>query len=374
MEAGRRVWALVLALLGTSLVAPASAQQPRISIDAGAVNMQYADSIDATAIAVTPSIWINSPRAYLNTTGTVSEFSGGGWSVQGSAGGSLFTPRAGLFAGEFEGNAGGSTRNDASRTGQLLASARAHLSSDTRGLWLGAGFGGTWDGVEWRNVRQGEAAAWVQVNNASALLSATPVVIDDSIRYTDAQLSGALNLARVDLDASAGVRSGSRLPTLGGTAKSWGSVSITGWIASRIALVGSAGTYPVDLTQGFPGGRFASLSIRFGSRRFTPSHEAVFAPVARNAFALRNADSGKREIRIRNPGANSVEIMGDFTDWIPMALQSEGGEWWSIRLPIKPGIHEMNVRFNGGSWIVPPGLQKKSDDFGSSVGIVVVEM
>ena len=336
--------------------------------------MQYADSIDANAIAVTPAFWIDSRRASFSSTATLSQFSGGGWSAQGAGSGSLYTSRVGSFSGEIEGSAGGRTRNDASRTGQLLASARAHLSTDTRGIWLGAGFGGTWDGVEWRNVRQGEAAAWMQVSNASAFLSATPVVVDDSIRYTDAQLTGALNLPRVDLGASAGFRTGSRLPTLGGSAKSWGSVSITGWIASRIALVASGGTYPVDLTQGFPGGRFASLSIRFGSRRFTPSHESARTTLPLNAFALRTVNNGVREIRIRNASANKVEIMGDFTEWAPVALESDGTGWWSIRLAIKRGIHEMNVRFNGRNWTVPEGLQRKSDEFGGAVGVLVVEM
>jgi len=374
LEAGCRTWALFLSLLGGTLAAPASAQQPGFSIDAGALSMQYADSIDATAFALTPSLWIESARTSLTTTGTFSEFSGGGWSAQGSAAGSVFTRRRGWFLGELEGNAGGSTRNDASRTGQLLASARAHLSADNRGAWLGAGFGGTWDGVEWRNVRQAEAAVWAQGTNASALVSLTPIVVDDSIRYADTQISGALNLSRVDLNASAGIRAGSRLPTLGGSAKSWGSVSVTGWLASRIALVASAGTYPVDLTQGFPGGRFASLSIRFGSRRFTPSHEAVLEALPRNVFAVRNAGSSMRDIRIKVPAASSVEIMGDFTDWKPVSLQSEGGEWWAVRVPIKAGIHELNMRVDGGNWTVPRGLTKKSDEFGGAVGVLVVSM
>jgi hypothetical protein len=357
-----------------ALAAPAFAQHPRFSVDAGALNMQYADSVDANAIAVTPSLWIDTRRASLITIATLSEFSGGGWSAQGSAVGSLFTRKRKLFLAEFEASAGGSTRNDASRTGQLLGIARAHLSTATRGAWIGAGFGGTWDGVEWRNVLQGEAAAWVAVANASASLSATPVVVDDSIRYTDTQISGALNFSRVDLDASAGFRGGSQLPTLGGTAKSWGSASITGWITSHIALVAGAGTYPVDLTQGFPGGRFASFSIRFGSRRFSPSREPKAEPMSPSLLTLRNAGEGKRQIRIRLPAASTVEIMGDFTDWAAIALQQEENGWWSARLPIKAGIHEMNVRIDSGSWTVPPGLPRKSDEFGGSVGVLVVEM
>lgn len=336
--------------------------------------MQYADSVDANAIAVTPSLWIDSRRASLATIATLSEFSGGGWSAQGSADGSFFTRRRGLFLGEFKANAGGSTRNDASRTGQLLGTVRAHVTNDTRGVWIGAGLGGTWDGIEWRNVLQGEAAAWIQAANASAALSATPIVVDDSIRYTDTQISGALNFSRVDLDASAGFRAGSQLPTLGGTAKSWGSVSITGWIASHIALVASAGSYPVDLTQGFPGGRFASFSIRFGSRRFSPVRELKVEPLPQNVFTLRNVSGAMREIRIKAPATASVEVMGDFTNWSALPLQAEGNGWWSARLPIKAGIHEMNMRVDGGTWTVPPGLPGKSDEFGSSVGVLVIEM
>ena len=374
MEAGRRKWAIVLSLLGGQLAAPASAQQPRISIDAGALNMQYADSIDANAIAVTPSLWIDSRRASFSSTATLSQFSGGGWSAQGSADGSLFTRRVGFLLGEFEGSAGGSTRNDASRTGQLLASVRAHYATDTKGLWIGAGAGGTWDGTTWRSVRQGEAAAWTRVNNTSASITATPVVVDDSIHYTDAQIFGSMNLSRVDLDASAGFRTGNRLPTLGGTAKSWGSATVTGWIASRIALVASAGTYPVDLTQGFPGGRFASLSIRIGSRRIAPSSEPSITAPLRKSFVVRNVASGKREIRIREASARTVEIMGDFTDWNAVSLERGGDGWWTVTLPIPKGVHEMNVRINGGSWAIPEGLPRKSDEFGGAVGVLIVGM
>ena len=374
MEAGRRVWAIILSLLGGQLAAPASAQQPSFSIDAGALNMQYADSIDANAIAVTPSLWIDARRASFSSTATLSQFSGGGWSAQGSADGSVFTRRIGFLLGELEGNAGGSTRNDASRTGQLLATARAHFAGDTKGLWIGVGAGGTWDGIEWRDVRQGEAAAWTHFGNGTATITATPIIVDDSIRYTDAQIFGSLNLSRVDLDASAGFRSGNRLPTLGGTAKSWGSASITGWIASRIALVASAGTYPVDLTQGFPGGRFASLSIRIGSRRTAPSNEPTRTAPLRSAFVMKNTSPNIREIRIHEPSARTVEIMGDFTTWNPVSLERSESGWWTVALPIPKGIHELNMRINGGPWIVPAGLPRKADEFGSAVGVLLVQM
>jgi hypothetical protein len=366
--------------------AVASAQRSGASLEAGALNMQYADSVKANAVAITPSFWTETDLTSLSGTGTLSEFIDGGWSAQGSADASIFTRRIGFLLGELEGTGGGSTHNDGSRTGQLLGSGRVHIAATDRGMWIGAGVGSTWDGAEWRSVRQGEAAGWVKFGPATAFVSATPVAVNDSIRYTDAQLSASFNLPRVELDASGGFRSGSSLPSIGGNAKSWGSISVTGWIASRLALVASAGTYPVDLTQGFPGGRFASLGLRLGSRRFPPATASVnqiddLRSAARSternssgisAFNTRVAGSGTREIRVRAPAAQSIEIMADFTEWRAVPLQSSGGGWWTVTLPVGPGIHEMNLRIDGGRWTVPPGLPAQSDEFGGSVGVLVI--
>jgi hypothetical protein len=66
--------------------------------------------------------------------------------------------------------------------------------------------------------------------------------------------------------------------------------------------------------------------------------------------------------------------MGDFTDWNAVSLGRGNDGWWTVTLPIPRGIHEVNVRINGGSWAVPAGLPRKSDEFGSAVGVLIVEM
>lgn len=374
---------ILVAMTWMSFGNAAFAQRTGASVDAGALVMRYGDSIDANAIAVTPSFWSDSELASLSVSGTFSEFSGGSWSTQGSADGSVFTRRAGLLLGEIEGSAGGSSHNDGSRTGQLLAIARAHLAAANHGAWIGAGAGGAWDGVIWRSVRQGEAAAWVRSGAATAFVSATPVRVDDSVRYTDAQLSASFNLPVLELGASGGFRSGHNLPTFGGNAKSWGNLSITGWIASRIAIVASAGSYPVDFTQGFPGGRFASLSVRLGSRRFPPATasvreldalKAISTPAPRGGitFSIRSRGGLTHELLVKAPSAMSVEVMGDFTGWKPVSLQSSGSGLWTALLPIESGIHELNVRIDGGTWMVPPGLPAKRDEFGGSVAVLIV--
>jgi hypothetical protein len=368
-----RMSACILAIAGVSFGNAASAQRAGASIDAGALNMRYADSVNANAIAVTPAFWIDGLSTSLSGAGTVSQFIDGGWSAQANASGSLFTRRYSLFLGEIEGTGGGSTNKDGAGTGQVLAIARAHLTSDYRGVWISGGAGSGYDGSSWRSVLQGEAAAWTRFNAATAFASVTPVAIGDSIKYTDAQLSASLNFPVVELTATGGTRSG-------GNAKSWGSASVTAWIASRVAIVASAGTYPVDLTQGFPGGRFASLSLRVGARRFPPATSSVreiedLSVVSRGPrrFELKRVGNGMREVRFRASDATTVELMADFTGWTAVRLVNTGDGWWSATLPISPGIHEVNVRIDGGRWITPPGLQSRADEFGGSVGILIVQ-
>lgn len=364
-----------------SFGAAAFSQQTGASIDAGALNMRYADSITSNAIAITPSAWTESRMSSFRATGTFSEFKSGGWSAQGSGTVSLITPRVGFVLGEIEGNAGGSAHDDGSRTGQLMATGRAHLAAANRGIWLGAGAGSAWDGTTWRKVRQAEAAGWLRFEATTALAFVNPVLLEDSIRYTDTQIAGVINFRQLDLSASAGFRSGRRLAALGGTARSWGSLNVTGWFSSRFAMVASAGTYPVDPTQGYPGGRFVALGVRLGSRRSQPYSSdlynphpglALVNPLEASRFDIRPSTADAREIRVYEPSARSVEIMGDFNDWRPVQLSRAESGWWSIALPVSKGIHEINVRVDGGLWVVPLGLPAKSDEFGGKVGIMVV--
>lgn len=377
----RLAWALAF-IVSQSFGAAAFAQSSGMSIDAGALNMRYADTVNTNAIAVTPALWAESQSGSFNAIGTFSQFTAGGWSVQGAGNGSLFTPRAGLFLGELGVAGGGSSRNDGSRTGQLLGTGRLHIASANQGAWAGAGGGGTWDGSVWRKVQQAEVAGWARFGAGTAFLSATPTIVDDSIHYTDAQASVGFNLPHAELSATGGFRSGSHLPTFGGTATSWGSASVVVWLASRLALIASGGTYPVDLTQGFPGGRFASVAFRLGARRFQPASSSQAYDIGSlsspdnsrgiSYLASHRVRNGVLELRFASADARTVEIMGDMTNWTPVSMTSSGNGVWTVALPMTAGIHELNVRVDGDRWIAPPGLPAKSDEFGGSVGLLVI--
>jgi len=64
--------------------------------------------------------------------------------------------------------------------------------------------------------------------------------------------------------------------------------------------------------------------------------------------------------------------MGDFTAWQPSALVLDAGGWWSATLSIPAGVHRMNIRIDGGPWVVPPGVTSVDDEFSGVVGILAV--
>ena len=151
----------------------------------------------------------------------------------------------------------------------------------------------------------------------------------------------------------------------------------------RIGLVLAAGNYPVDPTQGFPGGRFASLSLRLTQQRRPSSVSIDSAPSvslpevkaspAVIGFVAQHGAGAAVTVRVNAPGAGTVEINADFTNWAPVKLVPAGDDLWTWTLPLKRGKYQMNLRVNGGDWIVPPGLLSMIDEFGGTVGLLVVE-
>jgi hypothetical protein len=143
----------------------------------------------------------------------------------------------------------------------------------------------------------------------------------------------------------------------------------------------SVGNYPADLLQRLPAARFVSLSVRLPSHsRFQRRDDRVGAAtqpvVATDGVILRisNSDSlrGPRVVRVRAPASERLEIMADFTEWLPVALVKTPAGVWEITLAVPPGPHRLNVRLDGGDWVVPTNVARVTDEFGGVVGLVLV--
>lgn len=351
------------------------AQSPSstLSLDVGSSRVRFADSIEATALSLSPALRVVAPRATFSASGTFSRLASAS-SNSGALDGSLFTgSRRGVSA-EVEGVAGGSAHSDGARTGQMLGLARLHLTTAGRGAWIGGGVGRTWDGA-WRGVRQGDVGAWLASETSTFAATLSPTVVDDTIKYADAFLSAHREVDAWALDGSLGFRAGSQIPTLPANRNVWGNVGAILWATPRVGIAASAGTYPVDFTQGFPGGQFVTLSVRFRSP-VAPRTAASAQPTEPESeirrFDATRISGDMHRVRVYATNARSVELTGDVTTWTPVALASDGRGWWTVTLLMPSGTHEVNVRVNGGAWEVPPGLASLRDEFGGTVGLLVV--
>ncbi len=374
-----------LALVTLAATAAAQTTTSRASIDLTAANSRFGNNYSGTSFAASPAFHAEAPKSVFDAGATFSTLAGN-WSIQGGASASLFTPRAGShWMGEGAGSAGGTGHQDGTKTSVISAIARLHFLGARKGLWAGAGGGWASDGLVSRNITQGEAGAWASIPNGTVSAFISPTRMGPGINFTDAEATMHLFQDKAGLDASAGFRTGSSLPITGGDQKVWGSVTGTLWMTRSVAAVVSGGTYPVDFGQGFPGGRFISAGIRIGRipraekvDQFFPEQQTLSPDdhlvAARIAAVLTATPLGRGQARltVSAPAARKVEIMGDFTDWSPMALSRTLDGEWTMTVPMAPGIHEINYRIDGGGWQVPPGLDTRKDEFGGSVGILVV--
>jgi hypothetical protein len=350
----------------------AGAQRARLGVDLGTSSVRYADSIQVAALTVTPAFDLAGRAAFLSGSGTLSQ-SSGAQTFSGTAFGGIAPQLSSRYSIELGGAFGGSSHSDGSRTGQMLGSGRLYVSGGGLGAWGGAGLGRTWDGTKWRGLVQATLGAWLGRPAGSVVVNVSPTSVDDSIRYTDGILTLQRPGDRVALSASLGARFGDPLPSLV-TDRLWGSVSGTLWVQPFAGIVASAGTYPVDFTQGYPGGRYVSLALRLQRERARtlPEVRLAGAPASNvRAFEAQRAGSSVR-IRVHAPGARTVELAGSLTQWAAVQLVSEGNGWWSTSRTATPGHHEITVRVNGGAWEVPPGLPVLRDEFGGVAGLLVV--
>lgn len=358
------------------------AQQVRSSVVLGGVTVRYADAIDMNAVTLSPAVTLRSGANVLGATATVSQPTLGGWGAQAMLSGSAFTRVGRSFAAEAGANVGGSTSGDGARTGSGQALVRAHLLVDRWGAWLGGGAGASWNGAQWQPTQVGEAGAWAQWNAFGATLSWSPIAANDSVRYSDLSLSLRWRGRRAELDGTLGHRDASANMRAATEAASWVSATASYRLSDRFAAIAGAGTYPLDLLQGFPSGRFASLGLRLTGPGSGPSHEFARQAdeVARerlvragvSAIRVRRVSAGRFELRLRASGASKLELTGDLTGWEPATMRAEPDGWWVLPLDGEPGTYEITVRRDGGPWLVPSGLSERRDEFGGVSGLVTL--
>jgi hypothetical protein len=371
-----------LILLGTlPFLVPFSrlSAQLAATLDVAATRISYADVDPATGISVAPMLQVIRPFHSLTAGGAMTRFIGGIWSVQGHLTGSAY---AGEFAGfrpEVEGRLRGTRHEDGGGSSEFAGAARIHRFGRSHGFWIGANGGRSWDGLEWRSTLAAEGGGWARLGPGTISLALTGSRVNDVLRFAEAESAFRLDRGQFELVAYGGLRHWFRPDDAAG--EGWGGASVAWWIGDRFAVTASGGAYPADYAQGLPSGAFGSLGVRIATgrlshtRRINEPLDLILPPVLPGSpgLAYEPLRDGHTRLTLGGLSADRVELMGDFTSWEPVPLAAAGNGLWSATLRIPPGIHRVNIRVNGGQWIVPPGLPSSTDEFGGAAGILIME-
>ena len=384
------------ALRSSSLLAFATsaAAQPLRTRNASFSAVEYETGHYASALTVDQSLFITRARSSTLANAVFSVFDDGHWSALGEIAGTRYSkslsvpelvipfarnyyvPFFRAMRGETSLGVTGSAQQGLMPTLNIIPQARLHFLDLERGMWAGGGFARTFDGERWRTTVLGDLGAWVRRGSTVVSGNFRPQQLQNGDLMADVVATLEQTFAGVSLSGTAGIRMGQA----GRVDVGWISAGATFAINRRLLATASIGNYPADLLQQLPGARFVSLTIRLPTKtRFQRRDDQISdtaPPVAMTdgvIFAITTADSVKgRVIRVRAPASERVEVMADFTDWDPVALVRTPAGVWEINLSVSSGPHRINVRLDGGDWVVPTNVARVTDEFGGVVGLILV--
>jgi hypothetical protein len=352
--------------------------QHRSSLDLGVSVVRFVD--ESTTIAG-PSVGLTSAadgrrlfgQVHLGGVGTFGSASGSATVIGGAR---LPITRRWLVEASTElfGLAGSSVRSS------VAASAAG------RAIWL-AGDGGVWMSGSTSMARREagalpagavEAGAWwsgsrVRLSatlldqRAKAQLFAGPLrqlfVGTLPVRYQEGTVAARIEGDATSLELSAGVR---RDPDAASVYDPLLTLTAAFWQTERRAWTISLSRQPPDWVRGAD----AAQWIAVGMRLYEPRPSTARAARIRPSISVSSGDE-RRVVRVRAPGARTVELMADFTDWTAVRLGA-AGDAFEREMTISPGSHRVVVRVDGGPWRPATNTPAVDDDLGGRVGLLVV--
>lgn len=267
-------------------------------------------------------------------------------------------------------------------TAALTGRARVRFERDDQGGHAEAAVARAFDGRLWQTVMMGEARAWMRRGSVVTALRLTPMQLGAGDLLNDLEGEVEWVAGRGLVIGSLGGRFGEALRGTTG----WGGVTVTWPVLVDTWATISIGSYPADLIQNLPSGRYATFALRLPNGRLPafrrpplppppPPPRTPDLPVSyRLAMVTGPAldSTGIREVKVWAPGARVVEVMADFVDWIPVPLIRQANGEWKGYYRIPPGLHRVNVRLDGDALDVPMNWPSQKDEFLGTVALVFV--
>jgi hypothetical protein len=371
--------ATLLAATFLLLSAPRSSiAQAKATVDLGASVVRYDGFEVSNAATITPTFDWYGHRGALNARGTLLRFESGNRSVQGSVVGSLFARPANGWRIETSATAGASSYADFASFWHALGELRIHREISRGGVWIAATGGRTAFGSpsDARPVFAASLSAFQRRSPSFALLLTAGRAFVGDTQYSDIGMTARGQYGKIVLETILGDRVWSQ----GAGHGFYGEASASLPFADRWALVLSGGRYPSDPIRGSIAGRYLSAALRFripSPARPVPPVPTRHAgttddPPPSTTLTVVPESSGQTRLVLRAPPATLVEIAGDFTDWQPVSLSRTAGGSWEVVLPMAKGVHQVNMRIDGGPWTAPGGTTRLAGDYGDEVGTFIV--
>jgi hypothetical protein len=388
---------------GALLLGGTASAQVSGTLDVGAGTYRPDRAITGGVASIAPTLYLDAEHYRLGASGIYTDAPAGRWNFQGAGMGQVRTPEIGPLqleaTGQLEFTRHYSARGVTAATAELRGYVRP-LRGTT--LWLGR-MGGTVVSLGARRPLNRQlygastrlAGIEVGLSVASSTfelfggalqgqtprtdsIAATPALPQQAdgsnpnrrMSMTDALVSTRWRVIGTDLDLAVGRRFGRNTPQL----TIWG-VSASRGITPTLSLVAGAGRSGSDPITAVPGSSYLVLGLRLrvGGPSQPTAGPAPAAPLDRARFRIGPALPAGREVLVFAPGADQVELAGDFTDWRPVVMQYAGAGGWRTVIPIRPGLHRLAVRIDRGAWQAPPGSRPIRNEFGGEVAEVVLD-
>jgi hypothetical protein len=206
-----------------------------------------------------------------------------------------------------------------------------------------------------------------------SLASSANSACDRQSRFSDLEASMRWEVGPIEVTGQLGHRFGDSYDVTPDSRR-WSSASATMWLSDRVAVIAGGGRQPALPLRGLPARSFGMAGLELAYSPISKSAVPVSLPhaVLVRSFETHAASNGMQKIVIHVGGVEAVDVMGDFSDWSPLALTRRGRDLWELALPLSPGVHSINVRVDGGPWTPPPGIPTMRDGYNGEVGLVVV--
>jgi hypothetical protein len=369
-------------------------------LQAGAVTSSMAGVVPASAISLTPDIRYNSRLLKVAANGSAWLNGNDIQFADGDAAATLTTPTRHHVSLQLTADASRAYYDRINQNDQIEADARVHLVfSQKGGMWLESGVARPWRVAVVSSVDVAGAGAWTQVGSATLTgtytnFSFTKIAAaDDSTgtlqscanlgdtsrclrqsHFSDVQGAFHWEKSAVELSAQTGYRFGGASDVTPDSRR-WASASAVVWLSPEMAMVVGGGRQPSNPARGLPARNYANLGVMFAA---WPAMTDGSVPIESRASAISRFDvdaagMSLQRVQVHIIGVQTVEVMGDFTDWQPVQMVQRGRDMWEALIPIGSGVHQLDVRVDNGKWLPPPGTPTMRDGFNGEVGVLVIQ-